>query len=199
MNCSHIIAVLGFMLTQSAWAQESGGETLSLDDLEMPTFELEVLNPKVSYEFGVHMSFGTVSYWREYFPAYVGMGIRFSAGRNFGNHRFGGVLTGNVEGPFGVFSSTSIEPAVAWDYITPFNMQLGAHVVPSVMLHTDNTNIVRESEVTLNPVVAVRAGYSQKWTRLQRRLYVLAEPKARIINGIPDYGVALVVGSGSGI
>lgn len=199
MKVSHLLGVFGVWFALPALAQDSSGDTIGLDDLEMPTFELEVLNPRFSYEFGVHMSFGTVSYWREYFPGYVGMGIRFSAGRNFGNHRFGGVLTGNVEGPFGVFSSTSIEPAAGWDLITPFNMQVGAHVGPSFMLHTDNSNIVRESELTINPTLAVRAGYSQNWTRLQRRLYVLAEPKVRVINGSPDFGVALVVGSGSGL
>ncbi len=192
-------ALAALLLAPAARAQDDAGGTLSAGDLPPPSFEVQRIPPSWSYEFGMHFSFGTVTYWREYIDAWIGFGGRFAAGKNFGDHRLGGILTGVAEGPIGVHTSLAAEPAVAWDYIAPrLGLQLGLSAGPALMYHFRNDTTAGEHATTLNPSAAARFGWSQSWTRVGRRLYVVAEPKIRVVDGKPNPLVALVVGSGVG-
>lgn len=183
----------------TAWAQDDGGGTLSADDLPPPSFEVPRIAPSVSYEFGMHMSYGTVTYWRDFVPSWIGFGARFAGGKNFADHRLGGSFTATVEGPFMVHTSVALEPHGAWDFVDARSgLQLGFGLGPSLMYHWRNDIVVPERAVTLNPGAEARIGYSQSWTRVGRRLYCVLEPKLRYVDGAPNPLVALVVGSGTG-
>lgn len=187
-----------------ALAQDTGGELGGSDlgsGLTAPSFEIQNLPPTVSYEFGVHMSFGTVTFWRDYVDMWIGFGARFAGGRNLaGGHRLGGSLTALAEGPFGVHTSMALEPLAAWDWVPKKGgPQLGLSLGPSIMRHTGATSgATTIVQGTVNPTAAMRFGYSQPWTRIGRRLYVVLEPKVRYLDGRPNVLTALVVGSGAG-
>jgi hypothetical protein len=198
---SSILALFASCLMASpAVAQETGG-TLSGSELTAPAFEIQNVPPSLSYEFGVHMSFGTVTYWRDFVPAWIGFGFRFSGGKNLSNgHRLGASLTAVTEGPFGVTASYALEPHATWDHVpTKGGLQVGVGVGPALMHHISNQSIVTEKASTINPSAAIRLGYSQPWTSIGRRLYLVAEPKMRLVDGEWNPLVALVVGSGAGV
>ena len=48
------------------------------------------------------------------------------------------------------------------------------------------------------PMVAFRIGYSQAWSRIQKRFFVAVEPRLRMVEQYPAAGVAIVIGSGMG-
>ena len=187
-----------FLAAPLAHAQDDGG-TLSASDLPPPSFEVQRLPPSMSYEFGMHFSFGTVTYWREFVDAWIGFGGRFALGKHFADHRLGGSLTAIAEGPIGVHTTLGLEPHATWDYVAPKSgLQLGFGVGPAVMYHFRNDTTEPERNTTLNPSAAVRIGWSQSWTRVGRRLFIVAEPMIRYIDGEPNPLIALVVGSGAG-
>lgn len=193
-----IPVVAALVLSTPALAQDDGG-TLSASDLPPPSFEVQRLPPSVSYEFAMHFSFGTVTYWREFVDAWIGFGGRFAGGKHLGDHRLGGSITGVAEGPIGVHTTLALEPAATWDFVAPKSgLQLGFGVGPSLMYHFRNDTTEAERKVTLNPSAAMRIGWSQSWTRVGRRLFIVAEPKIRYVDGEPNPLIALVVGSGSG-
>ena len=196
---SRIVSALfaALLLASPAMAQDDGG-TLSTGDLPAPDFQVQRLAPDISYEFGMHFSFGTLTYWREYIPAWIGFGGRFGGGKHFGDHRIGGLATIIAEGPVGVHTTLALEPAATWDYINAWGLQVGAGAGPALMYHVRNDTTVPERAFTINPVVAGRVGWSQSWTRVGRRLFLVVEPKVRYIDGEFNPLVALVVGSGSG-
>ena len=198
------MAVLGLLISGAASAQDTGSELggLEMDDgLMAPDFQIQALPPRFSYEFGVHMSFGTVTYWRDYVDAWVGFGARFAGGKNFDSgHRLGGTLIAVVEGPFGVNTSMALEPLASWDHVPrPGGLQLGFSAGPALMRHVGVfSSATVERAFTVNPTAAARIGYSQPWTSVGRRLYLVAEPKVRMIDGKFNVLGALVVGSGAG-
>ncbi len=186
------------VLAPAAHAQEDES-LLSASDLPPPTFEVQRLPPDVSYEFAMHFSFGTVTYWREFVDAWIGFGGRFSGGKHFNDHRLGGALTFVAEGPLGVHTTLALEPHATWDYVAPKSgLALGFGIGPAAMYHFRNDISEPERTFTLNPSAAARIGWSQSWTRVGRRLFIVAEPKIRYIDGEPNPLVAVVVGSGSG-
>ncbi len=192
------LALLTFSSAAVAQEEPDVDVGLSMESLPELTFDVERFPPSVSYEFGMHFSLGTLSYWEDYLPGWIGFGARFGAGKHFGNHRIGGLLTGVVEGPIGVYTSFAAEPHVTWDHVGNNNIQVGFGAGPALMYHVRADTIVGERAVTVNPSVAARFGWSQTWTKVGRRMYLLAEPKVRMINGTPNVVGALVVGSGGG-
>ena len=192
------IIVLAALLSAAPAAAQDDGGTLSASDLPPPSFEVQRLPPTISYEFAMHFSFGTVTYWREFVDAWIGFGGRFAYGKHIGEHRLGGSLTAVAEGPLGVHTSLALEPHATWDWISPGGVQLGVGAGPAAMYHFRNDIVTPERSVTFNPSAAVRIGWSQSWTRVGRRLFIVAEPKLRIVDGEPNPLVALVVGSGNG-
>ena len=121
-------------------------------------------------------------------------------GKNFeGGHRLGGSMTGVIEGPMGVHTTMALEPHAAWDWVSSGGVQLGLGIGPALMYHVRADTIFVEREVTVNPSVAGRVGWSQPWTRVGRRLFLVLEPKVRYLDGELNPLVALVVGSGGGL
>lgn len=197
---STLFALTFLSVGATAFAQDDSGVDvgLTMDSLPELTFDVERFPPNFSYEFGMHFSLGTVTYWNEFIEGGIGFGARFSGGKHLGNHRIGGMFTAVMEGPFGVYTSFAAEPHVAWDHVSDKNLQVGLSAGPAFMYHVraDITEVERFG--TVNPSAAVRLGWSQTWTKVGRRLYVVAEPKFRYIRGQPDVLGALVVGSGGG-
>ncbi len=188
--------LLGVALAGSAIASDDGVDESS--DLPIPTMKLERINPTVSYEIGAQFSFGTVTYWRDFVPAWIGMGLRGGWGKNMGNHRLGLDVTLTAEGPFGVHTSGFLEPVAAWYVITDSNLLLGAGVGPALTYHVRNDVLASERAFGLAPSAAVKVGWSQSWTRVGRRVFVYVEPKVRIVDDKLNPLVALVFGSGTG-
>jgi len=168
------------------------------DELPIPTLTIDRIPPSTSYEFAVQVSYGQVSYFRDTVPPWVGFGLRGAWGKNFGLHRIGGQLSFTSEGDMGIHTLLVTEPAVAYDVVTPFGLQLGVSGGPALMYWSDNSTQINERAFGVGPSVAARVGWSQTWTRVGRRLFVFAEPKLRIAGGSADVLVAVAVGSGAG-
>lgn len=165
------------------------------------TIKLERLPPRYSYDFGLSLSYGTVTYWDEIVPPWIGFGMRGAYGRNKGNHRFGADVHLVAEGPIGVHTSLALEPHLSWDLVTGGGLLLGAGVGPALMYHASagpSTAVRGERAITFGPSAVARLGWSQGWSRVGRRLFVYVEPKMRVVNGELNPLMALVVGSGRG-
>jgi len=192
------LAVLGVALllaTPTYAAEEAGDES---DDLPIPTMKIDRVAPSVSYEFAAQMSFGTITYWRDFVPAWIGLGLRGGWGKNFGNNRLGIDGTFSAEGPFGVHTSIFLEPVASWNLVTNQGLLVGAGVGPAFMYHVRNDMVIAERAMGIAPSAAVRVGWSQTWTRVGRRVFVFVEPKMRYVDGKPNPLVALAFGSGQG-
>ena len=191
-----IIAALA-LASSSAWAQDSGG-TLSADDLPAPDFEIQRIQPDVSYEFAAHMSFGAINYWDDEIRPYPGLGFRVGAGRNLGSHRLGGGFVAAAEGPVGGHTSLVFEPSAQWDMVADSGFSMGANVGPAIMYHVRADRLPVQRAWTFGPSVAARIGFSQPFSSVGPRMFVYAEPKLRVIDGELSPVVALLVGSGGG-
>jgi hypothetical protein len=191
-----ILVLLGLMMAGTASASDEAPQDAA--DLPIPTMKLNRINPTVSYEMGAQFSFGTVTYWRDYVPAWIGMGLRGGWGKNLGNHRLGLDVTLTAEGPFGVHTSVFMEPVATWYLITDQNLLVGAGVGPALMYHVRNDVLASERSFGVAPSASLRVGWSQSWTRVGRRVFVFVEPKMRVIDGKLNPLVALVFGSGAG-
>jgi len=160
---------------------------------------LEEMPPRTSYEIGLVMSFGTIAYFAEDTPPWVGFGVHAGGGRVFGDqNRLGAALGVQLEGPVPLYYSVSVEPQATWDYIAAKRVQVGASVGPALMLHSELETVGSKNQFTVNPMVAFRVGYSEGWSRVGRRFFALLEPKFRWIDDRPDISVGLIVGSGNG-
>lgn len=168
------------------------------DELPIPTLTIDRIPPATSYEFAVQVSYGQVSYFRDQVPPWVGFGLRGAWGKNFGLHRLAGQVGFTTEGDMGIHTLLVLEPALAYDVVTPFGLQLGVSGGPALMYWSDNSTQVNERDIGVGPSVAARIGWSQTWTRVGRRLFVFAEPKLRVAGGSPDVLVAVAIGSGAG-
>jgi len=160
---------------------------------------LEQMPPRASYEVGLVMSFGTIAYFADDTPPWVGFGVHAGGGRVFSDqHRLGAALGVQLEGPVPLYYSASVEPQATWDYIAGKRLQVGASVGPALMLHSELETIGSKNKFTINPMVAFRVGYSEGWSRVGRRFFALLQPKLRWIDARPDFSVGLIVGSGNG-
>ena len=73
---------------------------------------------------------------------------------------------------------------------------IGASLGGAVLAHQA---MDEDSAVTLAPVVALRLGPSQPWSRLGRRMFVMAEPKLRLVQGYPNATFSVLIGQGRGM
>jgi hypothetical protein len=167
----------------------------------MPTLSLDRVPPRQSYDLALQISYGQVAYFRDTVPPWIGFGVRGAWGRNSGLHRLG--VTGLVaaEGDVGVHTYLAVEPSLSWDYVSPGQkggLQVGAGLGPALGYVVSNETIETERSFEVAPSAALRLGWSQGWTRVGRRLFVLLEPKVRLAEDGPSAVVALVVGSGGG-
>jgi len=164
---------------------------------ELPPIELHRVPPDFSWEVGVHVSFGDITYWREEVPPWIGLGLRGGWGRHWGLTRIGAGLAFGVEGPAPVHYSAYLEPTATWDW-TSSGLFLGLSAGPSFLVHGTSSTVRESTTLGIAPLAAVRLGWSQGWSRIGRRLFFLLEPKARIIAGRFNPSVALVIGTGRG-
>jgi hypothetical protein len=183
-------------------APTSTGPRLSFnDEPPPPPVLLERLPPRFSYELAVQVTYGTISYWADTMGAgWPGLGARVGWGRNFGAHRVGANFAFALEGPVTINWTWAMEPSATWDYISPKGFATGASIGPALLVHS---GFIRgEPDLThafgVAPSAAVRFGYSQTWTRIGRRFFVMLEPKLRYVNELPNPVVTLIIGSGRG-
>lgn len=168
------------------------------DDLPIPTLTIDRVPPNTSYEFAIQVSYGQVPYFEAEVPLWIGFGMRGGWGKNLGLHRVGVSGTFAAEGDIGVHTVLDLEPALAWDFVSGRGLLLGAGAGPSFVYRQENSTIRAERGFEIGPSAAVRAGWSQTWSRVGRRIFVFLEPKFRYADGQPTTVVALVVGSGGG-
>ncbi|MFK7927134.1 MAG: hypothetical protein AB8H79_03025 [Myxococcota bacterium] len=165
---------------------------------ELPDVQLERIPPEFSYDFGLQLGVADITYFRDEVPPWATMGVFGSWGYHLrGNDRLGPGLAVMVEGPVPLHFSASFEPTFRWDRIMG-KLTIGAAGGLAVMIHSKSTELGPEVNVTPAPLVAARIGYSEGWSRIGRRLFVVLEPKMRFISGVPNPGIALQVGSGTG-
>ena len=162
---------------------------------ELPEVKLERIPPTYSYDVGLQLGVADITYFRDEVPPYATIGFFGSWGAHIrGNDRLGPGFAVIVEGPVPLHSSISFEPTVRWDRVMG-KVGIGAAVGAAVMIHTAQRNTGTEIAVTPAPVVAGRIGWSQGWTRVGRRLFIVAEPKLRMIGSRLNPGVSIQVGS----
>lgn len=168
------------------------------DDLPIPTLNIDRVPPNTSFEFAIQVSYGTVAYFRDQVPPWVGFGFRAGWGKNFGLHRIG--IAGGLiaEGDIGVHTQLMFEPALTWDHVGRTGLLLGASVGPSLVWTSESSTVEVVYGIDAVPTVAARIGWSQTWSRVGRRLFLFAEPKVRLVLGRASPVVAIAVGSGGG-
>lgn len=188
------------ILSSAAMAQD---DDPGLDpSLPIPTLKYDRPPPDFSYELALQASFGTITKWQDEIPPWIGFGVRAGWGRNIPEsykHRIGINALLFVEGPLPVHMTAGIEPHLAWDYVTKKGLQVGAGVGPAALYHSkieDGTSVLRKPGFGVS--AAARVGWSQSWSRIGRRLFVLFEPKVRFMDGQFGAHGAIVVGSGKG-
>lgn len=161
---------------------------------------LRNMPPDWSWDGQMAFGYGDVPAWRQYNTQYVLMGGRLGFGWHLKNpdHRLGGTLYTSLDGPVPITFAWVIDPGASWDVIVG-KVQVGATLGYALSLNANNQLSGWETSVTSGPSVAMRVGYSQPWSRVTRRMHVFAEPRLRIMQGLPSPSVALCVGSGRGI
>lgn len=165
---------------------------------ELPEVKLELIPPEYSYDLGLQLGVADITYWREEVPPWATMGFFGSWGYHIrGNDRIGPGLAVMVEGPVPLHYSASVEPTLRWDRIMG-KLAVGAAAGVGFMVHSKSTELGPEMAWEPAPLVAARVGYSQGWSRISRRLFVVAEPKLRLVDGKLNPGITLQVGSGNG-
>lgn len=184
-------------MSTPAWAQTA---TVVDDEEAPPPVVLRHIPPRFSWEFGISVGYGMLTQFPEA-PSGIGFGLRAGWGKHFGAHRVGAGLSITFEGAIPVQWSNNFEPAFVWDFIVPDTkgLFLGLSAGPDLILNVDSgatRNL--ETDFTAAPSLAFRIGYSQPWSLVARRFWVVVEPKVRIINGNVNVIGAIVLGSGNG-
>lgn len=165
---------------------------------ELPEVKLERVPPQYSYDIGMQLGVAELTYFREEVPPWATIGVFGSWGYHIrGNDRVGPGLAVIVEGPIPLHTSISVEPTLRWDRIMG-NISVGAAAGVAVMTHAAWRSSGTEVDITPNPVLAARVGWSQGWTRVGRRLFIVVEPKARLVSQRINPGISIQVGSGHG-
>jgi hypothetical protein len=162
--------------------------------------DLDSIPPAISAEFGVRVGFGEVTAFKLQTPPWLLFGVRGGMGWHVGEtrkHRFGPSLDLMVEGPFPEFYSVILEPAAAWDHVDK-GLLIGASAGMSLLFNAELDRYETVRSISAGPSVAVRIGYSQRWSTVMRRMYVVLEPRVRYANGTLAASVSVVVGSGKG-
>lgn len=182
-----------------AFAQDGVHAVELAEELPVPTFNYERIIPRHSFELSVSISYGTIAYWRDWVPPWIGMGVRFGWGKHFGSHRVGLDLSGGFEGPVPVHFSAPVELMASWYYISPKKLIVGVGLGPALMVHSRVQVHSPETTLGVSPSLALRFGYSEGWAKMERRVFVYLEPKIRMVDGVANPLVSIVVGSGTGI
>ena len=165
---------------------------------ELPEVKLERIPPQFSYDIGMQLGVAEMTYFRDEVPPWATYGVFGSWGYHIrGNDRVGPGLAVVVEGPLPIHTSVAIEPTFRWDRIMG-KVNIGASAGVAVMMHAAWRSSGTEIAFTPNPLIAGRIGWSQGWTRIGRRLFIVAEPKLRLVNKRVSPGIAIQVGSGYG-
>lgn len=161
---------------------------------------LENLPPRRSGDLALSVGFADITYWREYTTPWLAFGIKGGYGTHFGANResrVGFSVGGSLEGPFPEFVTIAFEPMATVDHVHK-HLLLGASVGPAVLAHSRLLITGQEWSFGASPQVSLRIGYSQPWSRVARRLFIVAEPKFRYIAGAVNWSAAITIGSGSG-
>lgn len=161
---------------------------------------LENMPPRRSWDLSVGVNYTDVTFWRAYTAPWIGMGLRFGYGSHIGEarlNRIAGSVSFSTEGPVPEFYTLALEPSLDWDRVQK-GLQIGASIGPAVYLHNRLTLTGPETHIGASPWVGARVGWSQPWSRVMRRMFVLVDPKIRVIAGLPSWSVGVAIGSGSG-
>jgi hypothetical protein len=167
-------------------------------ETELPEVRLDRIPPTYSYDFAVLFGMGELGYWREEIPPWMHFGLFTAWGRHLrSGDRIGIGASILAEGPFPLHSTLAFDPVVRWDRVEG-KLALGASVGGSLMFHSAQKPGGTETGVSASPLVTARIGWSQGFTRVGRRIFVIAEPKLRYMVGQFSPGVSLAVGVGHG-
>lgn len=197
---------MGALLTGSATAQDEADDGTGLDpSLPIPTLKYDRPPASFSWDISLQGSFGEITYWKDEVQPWIGVGLRFSWGKNFtetGAHRIGLSVQLFLEGPAPVHMTTGLEPMLAWDYIAPSGFWVGLGAGVGALYHVKAISQANSSANTSTPgfglAGAARLGYSQTFSRIGRRLFIGVEPKVRWMDGRVGLLAQLMVGSGQG-
>jgi hypothetical protein len=193
--------LLAMMVSSTGYAQEPAASAVPLADATQSLFDqLEHMPPRSSYDVSVNVDFGEITYWRTQVPPWMGFGARVGGGKHLGDdraHRLGMALGVQLEGPVPEYFTLAFEPQATWDHVSN-GVQVGASLGPAVLWHSRVSVIEHESIVGVAPSAALRLGVSQPWSRIARRMFIVAEPRLRWVDDRPNPSVAVVVGSGRG-
>ncbi|MBN2798559.1 MAG: hypothetical protein JXX28_05370 [Deltaproteobacteria bacterium] len=174
------------LLTALAAAQE--GST---------TDGLAVVPPTVSYEWGLLVSYGTIPHFYPEAWAWPGLGLRGGGGYHVGASRFGGSIGAAVEGEVPVYYNLVLSPQLTWDHLGG-RLQLGASLGTDMLLHGAKGLQDDSYAFTPAPAAALRIGWSEPWSVLSRRMFILVEPRVRWADGAIMPTGAVLIGSGRG-
>ena len=164
----------------------------------LPEVKLERVPPTYSYDFGLQFGVTEVTWWREDIPAWGKLGLFGAWGRHLNNGDrlgFGLALTG--EGDVPIHMTLAIEPTLRWDRVQG-KLALGFSTGAALMYHRADKVGGIESATSAAPLVAARIGWSEGFTRVGRRLFVVLEPKVRYMVGRFSPSLSIAVGTGHG-
>jgi hypothetical protein len=187
-------AALALLLGTGAQAQEPPPEE---EPFDLPPVSLERLPPRRSFEAGVRVTYGDYAIADGETWPWMGFGVRTAGGAHLGTSRFGAALDLGIEGEAPLLFNFVIEPQATWDRVSG-GLQLGASIGPSILVHAAMGLQDLEYAPAFAPSAALRLGWSQPWTRIGRRMFVLVEPRVRLVHGELHPTVGVVVGSGWG-
>lgn len=197
--------MMGVLLMGSAQAQDDADDGTGLDpSLPIPTLKYDRPPASFSWDISLQGSFGEITYWKEEVQPWIGVGLRFSWGKNFtetGAHRIGLSVQLFLEGPAPVHMTTGLEPMFAWDYIARSGFWVGLGAGVAGMYHVKSVSQGGSGDVStpgFGIAAAGRLGYSQTFSRVGRRLFIGVEPKLRWMAGRTGVLAQLMVGSGQG-
>lgn len=165
---------------------------------ELPEVRLDRVPPTYSYDLGVQFGMGEVTWWREDIPIWANIGLFGVWGRHLRNgDRMGFGLAAIAEGDIPLHTTLALEPTARWDRVTG-KVALGLSVGAALMYHSADKPTGLETATSAAPLIAARLGWSQPFTRVGRRFFVVAEPKLRYMVGRLSPSIAVSIGSGHG-
>jgi hypothetical protein len=195
------IALVALIGTLAAAPQAFAGDTILPDGGSDDLWNLlDDLPPHHSTDLSINPGFAAITYWKTWQPPYLSFGARFVYGNHTGeklDHRYGVGLALGEDGAFPEYMTWWAEPQATYDRVV-HRFQYGVSVGPSVLMHqhTDLNDI--ERKFALSPMVSARVGWSQPWSRVQKRMFVVLEPKIRWVANEPNWTIAVAVGSSHG-
>lgn len=156
---------------------------------------LPEIPPSQSYEWGLQVSYGSIPHFYPEAWAWPGLGLRASGGWHLGQHRLGGAIGAAVEGEVPVYYNLVASPQLTWDTqvgTTQFGASLGADLLTQGAMGLQDN----EWAFTTAPAVALRIGYSEPWSVISRRMFVILEPRVRFIGDKYYPTASIQIGSG---